>query len=96
MDRWTESTPIYQKLKALADGVDTSADFGDAVDVMQDEVVLFLSKGVTSEKQIDIENHLRRGTTMRGLIDEGDIAACYNVPGFKDRGFTGWADSGGA
>jgi hypothetical protein len=96
MDRWTESTPIYQKLRTWADGVDTSADFGDAVDVMQDEVVLFLSKGVTPEKQVEIENRIRRGITMRELIDEGDIVACYNVPGFKDRGFTGWADSGGA
>ena len=87
MDRWTESTPIYQKLKALADGVDTRADFSDAVGAMQDEMAILLSKGVTPEKQVEIENRIRRGITMRGLIDEGDIVACFNVPGFKDRGF---------
>jgi len=95
MDRWTESTPIYQKLKALADGVDTRADFSDAVGAMQDEMAILLSKEITPEKQVEIENRIRRGITMRGLIDEGDIVACYNVPGFKDRGFTGWADSKG-
>jgi hypothetical protein len=93
MDRWTASTPIYQKLKALADGVDTRADFSDAVGAMQDELTVLLSKGVTPEKQVKIENRIRRGITMRGLIDEGDIVACFNVPGFKDRGFTGWTDS---
>jgi hypothetical protein len=96
MDSWTESTPIYQELKALADGADSHVDFSDAVGAMQDEMTILLSKDITPKKQNKIEDRLRRGITMRGLIDEDDIVACYNMPGFKDRGFTGSADNEGA
>jgi hypothetical protein len=96
MDSWTESTPIYQELKALADGVDSHVDFSDAVGAMQDEMTILLSKEITPEKQAQIENRIRRGMTMRGLVDEDDIVACYNMPGFKDRGFTEVADDGGS